>query len=509
MTDLLPWALLAAYGLFFFVASPSSRDASGFYGGTGRDGRSPGDVTLFATVFISWIFAKSVTNATNLAAEFGLPGAVAYGAYWLSIPVAGAVVVALRSRFGARSLPEWVAGTYGRAAAGAFLLALLIRLYNEVWSNTAVVAAYFGPRQSTTFYAAALAFTALTLLYTLKGGLRSSIFTDGVQAALFGLFLVAVVAVGLPASSGGVGPGGGADIGRMLSTGSWTLSGGLDLALVAVLQSVSYPFHDPVLTDRGFLAGERATLRAFFWAGALGFVAIVLFGAIGLPAHLAGLGFDDDAPRAVAAALGSGVLLLVNVVMLTSAGSTLDSTFSSIAKAAHLDGRRVMFGSGAGPAGARAGSAAGGAAGDAADGTAGGSDAAGGGGRSPDGSGPLPGSLGPGRWAMVAAAVVGNLPLFFGAEILQATTISGTMVVGLAPVFVLGLFLDAPPASFHLAFWPGLAVGVAEAAGLVPAALGVGDGSHATLLGANLWGLLVVTVLFLVPWALQRIPGNP
>jgi hypothetical protein len=110
---------------------------------------------------------------------------------------------------------------------------------------------------------------------------------------------------------------------------------------------------------------------------------------------------------------------------------------------------------------------------------------------------------------MVAAAVLGNLPLFFGAEILQATTISGTMVVGLAPIFVLGLFLDAPPASFHLAFWPGLAVGVAEAAGLVPAALGIGGGSYATLLGANLWGLVLVSVLFLVPWAVRRTAGNP
>ncbi|MFW6193713.1 MAG: sodium:solute symporter family transporter, partial [Gemmatimonadota bacterium] len=343
MSDLLSWALLAAYGLVFVAASPSSDDAAGFYAGRGRDGRSPGDVTLFATVFISWIFAKSVTNSANLAAEFGLPGAVAYGAYWLAIPVAGVVVVALRSRFGARSLPAWVAGRYGRMAAGAFLLALLIRLYNEVWSNTAVVATYFGPRQSAAFYAAALAFTALTLLYTLKGGLRSSIFTDGVQAALFGLFLVAVVAVGLPASAGGVG-GRGADLARMASSGSWTLSGGLDLALVAVLQSLSYPFHDPVLTDRGFIAGERATLRAFLWAGVLGFVAIVLFGTVGLPAHLEGLEFDDDAPRVVAAAVGSGALLLVNVVMLTSAGSTLDSAFSSIAKAVHLDGRRVLHG---------------------------------------------------------------------------------------------------------------------------------------------------------------------
>ena len=469
MTGWIPWLLLLVYGAVFLAVAPRSRDAGGFYRGRDEAGRSPSRATLFATVFISWIFAKSVTNAANLAAAHGLPGAVAYGAWWLSIPVAGAVIVGLRSRTGARSLPAWVAGRYGRAAAGAFLLALMLRLYNEVWSNAAVVASYFGPRDSASFYAAALAFTLLTLLYTLKGGLRSSILTDAIQAGLFALFLAGVVAIGLPASAAEAGgsEGGGAGLGRMLASGSWTLRGGMDLLLVGLLQSVSYPFHDPVLTDRAFLASERATLKAFFWAGAAGFVAIVVFGGIGIPAHLSGLAFEDDAPRAVAAALGTGVLLLVNVVMLTSAGSTLDSTFSSLAKAVEVDGRRLLR---AGPAeGLETG-----------------------------------GSVGVGRWAMVAAAVVGNLPLFFGARILQATTVSGTMVLGLGPIFVLGLFLRAPPASFHLAFWTGAAVGVAEAAGWIPPALAIGDGRYAALLGANLWGLVLATGLFLLPWARRR-----
>ena len=70
---------------------------------------------------------------------------------------------------------------YGRLAALAFTLAILIRLYNEVWSNTAVVGAYYGKAGEWTFIAAALLFTAATLVYALKGGLRSSIVTDVIQ----------------------------------------------------------------------------------------------------------------------------------------------------------------------------------------------------------------------------------------------------------------------------------------------------------------------------------------
>jgi hypothetical protein len=41
------------------------------------------------SIFISWIFAKSVTNAANLGASYGIVGGLAYASYWLSIPVGG------------------------------------------------------------------------------------------------------------------------------------------------------------------------------------------------------------------------------------------------------------------------------------------------------------------------------------------------------------------------------------------------------------------------------------
>jgi Na+/proline symporter len=445
-----PWLLLAVYGVALVWLAPASRDPAGFYQGRDERGREPTLGYLFGSLFIAWIFAKSVTNAANLGAELGMPGAVAYAAYWLSIPVGGLVIVAIRRRSGARSLADWLTGKYGRAAALTFLLAVLIRLYNEVWSNTTVVGSYFGEKGSPAYYGGALAFTALTLAYTLKGGLRSSIWTDAIHAGIFGVFLVLTASVVLTRAAGG-------GLGRVATAGSWTLAGGVDLLLVALLQSLSYPFHDPVLTDRGFLADARTTIRAFLLAGAVGAVAIVIFGIVGVTAFLSGAPVRDDAPRVVAASLGTGVLVMVNVVMLTSAGSTVDSAFSAVAKAVSVD-------------------------------------ATGGAGR----------GVTAGRIAMAAAAILGNLPLFAGAGILQATTISGTMVLGLAPVFLLGLLLDAPPLSFHLAFWTGIAAGLVEVLGLVPPALAIGTGKYAALLGVNLWGLVLASALFLLPVVVRR-----
>jgi hypothetical protein len=67
----------------------------------------------------------------------------------------------------------------------------------------------------------------------------------------------------------------------------------------------------------------------------------------------------------------------------------------------------------------------------------------------------------------VAIALLGNLPLLsiylgdqVGPAIIQATTISGTMVMGLAPIFLLAFVRGAGPLSFHLSFWPGLTFGI-------------------------------------------------
>ena len=127
------------------------KDEAGFFRGHDEQGRPASEWALMMSIFISWIFAKSVTNAANLGASYGVVGGLAYAAYWLSIPVAGLVIYRLRTREGATGLVPFLIGKYGRGAALAFSLAILIRLFNEVWSNTAVVGGYYGASGSAGF----------------------------------------------------------------------------------------------------------------------------------------------------------------------------------------------------------------------------------------------------------------------------------------------------------------------------------------------------------------------
>jgi solute:Na+ symporter, SSS family len=108
------WGFLLAYGAVMYAVSPRSRSASGFFAGTDDAGRPATEWALMCSIFVSWIFAKSVTNAANLGAAHGVVGGLAYATYWLSIPVAGFVIYRLRTRYGATGLVPFLIGRYGR-----------------------------------------------------------------------------------------------------------------------------------------------------------------------------------------------------------------------------------------------------------------------------------------------------------------------------------------------------------------------------------------------------------
>jgi len=106
--------------------------------------------------------------------------------------------------------------------------------------------------------------------------------------------------------------------------------------------------------------------------------------------------------------------------------------------------------------------------------------------------------------AMISIAAIGNLPIIAGIDIVKATTISETITMGLAPVFLLHQWADRSPWRFPLSFWGGISIGLAFAAERVPNGHTIGDGTYALLLGANAHGLVICTIGFLLPLALRR-----
>ena len=450
-TGIFFWGFLIVYGIVMFALSPKTVSLDGFFKGADKKGRDANPWMIMASIFIAWIFAKSVTNAANMGQSFGIVGGVGYAVYWLCIPLTGYALYRLRRKFGAKSMVGFLTDHYGVAAAFCFSAAILVRLFNEVWSNTSVVGAYYGASGTAPFIIAALLFTAITVAYCCWSGMRGSLITDIAQAIMFAVLLIVVLFMIVPQDG----------LGTMLATGSWTLEGGVDFIIGAGLQCLSYGFHDAVLTDRGFICEEKKMLKAFTIAGILGFIAILLFSLIGVHSMLNGLVTKGvDAPVVVAQSLGIVAFFLMAVIMISTAGSTLDSTFTALSKLTARD---------------------------------------------------LPGILGKtpkmnprviGIIFMIVFGVVGNLPMIMGASIITATTISGTMIMGLGPIFLMHGRRGIKPTlvGFMLSFWIGMILGiwdVIDASSL--AFMNIGEGHYANFLGVNLWGAIACWIAYIVP----------
>ena len=468
LSTAITWALLAGYGYFIYrvvqTTTPVKVSASEFFEGQSQRGRAPGLWLLVSSASISWIFAKSIDNAASLGSTFGIAGGIGYAIYYLSFITAAIAIYYIRTRGGHRSIPEFLVSKYGQVCARLFLLAIAIRLLNEVWSNTKVFSLYFGPEGSSGYWFAALLVTAFTVYYSLLGGLRSSLLTDGAQMVLAAVLLVVILAT--------LGPGLAAQ--GLPQTEPDTTLAGLTFCELAFVQVFSYPFHDPVMTDRAFITGPKTMVKGFVLAGIISGGFIFLFSSVGLYARA--FGVEGHPTLAVPISLGLPMVLTFNAIMLTSAGSTLDSTFSSVAKLGARDWNNHK-------------------------------------------GIPTERQARLGRWWIVAIALLGNLPLLsiylgdnVGPAIIQATTISGTMVMGLAPIFLLAFIPRTGRLSFHLAFWPGLAFGVLRvlenvmSASIFPIWLAIGGGKYALDLGVNLYGVLICTGGYLLGAALNRSP---
>ncbi len=458
---LAPWVVLVVYCAMTWIAVPRRVSSFQFFDGRAGTGKPPGLWLVAASAAITWIFAKSIVNASDLSFNFGVIGGIGYTIYYFSFVVAGVAIYLLRIKGGYHSLPHFLTEKYGGTAARLFLLVVGFRLINEVWSNTKVMALYFGPEGSFDYWFAAFLVTVYTVSYAWSGGMRASLLTDRIQTIMAFVLLGLVLALLFP----------GLEARGLPAVPPDTHAAGLTFCLLAMVQIWSYPFHDPVLTDRGFLSPPPQMLKSFLIAAVLSGGFIFLFSIIGLYGRAFGL----PAPSSIGvpAAFGLLMLMVFNGIMLLSGGSTIDSTFTSVAKLAARDWRN-------------------------------------------DYGEPVGRHLSTGRIAVLVVAIVGNLPLLTlylgdkaGPAVIAATTISGTMVMGLAPIFLLAWLRPAGALSFHLAFWPGLIIGVLRTietfakVQIFPSELALGAGHYAPDLGVNVYGVLICTSGYLLGAALS------
>lgn len=389
---------LCGLALLSLAASPRVRTVEGFFLGVDDTGKPPGLWTLVLSQVTTWIFARSLLNAALLGYAFGIAGALGYTAYYLSFLTGGLIVDRLRFARGYPNIQSFMRDEYGAFGVVTYNILIGLRLVSEVFANLLVVGLIFGTTGSTGYYLSIAFVTAITLVYSLLGGLRASLRTDVVQMLLFlAMLAVIMTVVWLKPDFSTF---------AIMSSSPAIVSPGWALLAVALLQIISYPMHDPVMMDRGWLADRKTSFMSFvhaFWLSAL---CILAFGLVGVYA-----GLHKNAGEAMMQTFerlfDRNTLVLINIALLVSAMSTLDSALASAAKLAIVDMKSAQP------------------------------------------------TLANGRIAMTAFTAGGLLLLLTGSkDLFAAVAISGTAAMFLTPVVIFRLFanIKAPLWSYKLSF---------------------------------------------------------
>ncbi|MEL6287538.1 MAG: sodium:proline symporter [Pseudomonadota bacterium] len=396
-------AILIATTIAMIVASVllSSRaeNAAAFYSGKDARGVAPGVMALTLSQVTTWIFARSIMNAAILGYFYGIGGALAYAAYYLSFVTGAAIVDSLRFRHGYNSIQQFLADRFGLSGPAAYNFVTGVRLLSEVFANLLVIGAIFGAAGTLAYTGAVIAIAVSVLAYAGRGGLHAAIRTDVLQMVVFLAVLAVLIAASL---TSGV-----FDFEAIAASSPAIDNPGWVLLAVALLQVWSYPMHDPVMMDRGLIADRATTRASFLHAAWVSVLCIMAFGVIGTMAGIAKLP-GEDLMATFTRVYGIWPVLLFNIALIISCMSTLDSTLASASKLAVVD-----MGTGAA-------------------------------------------TTQNGRIAMALFMAGGTLMVFVGSkDLFSAVAVSGTASMFLAPVVFFSLWLgwrDVPTWSYLTAF---------------------------------------------------------
>lgn len=321
-------ALVSALALVSVFLSRKVNHENSFFKGRSAEGLAPGLLTLIFSQVTTWIFARSLLNAAILGFYYGIWGTLAYAAYYLSFLTGGKIVDHLRFEQGYESVQAFLIDRFGQWGSRCYNFVIGVRLVSEVFANLLVIGILFGAAGTQSYTLAVVGLAIVTLIYSMLGGLQASLRTDFFQMMVF----IAVLAVLLALVAGG-----GHFNADLIAFKPFEISDpGPILLIVALLQVWSYPMHDPVMMDRGFLADRETTRRSFIHAAWISSICIIAFGSLGVIAGANAIS-GEDMNQALTRLLGELPMFLFSASLIISAMSTLDSTLTSSAKMMVVD----------------------------------------------------------------------------------------------------------------------------------------------------------------------------
>ncbi|TXR54631.1 sodium:solute symporter family transporter [Reinekea thalattae] len=299
-------------------------------------------LTLLATTLGTWV----LFGPAELATWGGISGVIGYA---LGVLVPGLVMIPLGKRIrqlmpNGHTLTEFVYARYGRGVYLFVLAIMLFYLFIGLAAGLTGIAQIVALIAPVPLWLTASIVIVATLLYTLYGGLKVSIFTDRLQMLIILPFIVLVLVLGWYATGGAAPVVEGLQqkaahlINPFESSG---IKAGITFFLAVALTGLFYQG----TWQRVFAAKDsKALASGFLLSGLIGFPIIVALGLFGLA--FVGLSLPGTGATALFSVLldGAPYALLVGLVFfgLALIMSSADSSVSSFHSLFIIDIKRLL-----------------------------------------------------------------------------------------------------------------------------------------------------------------------
>ena len=299
-------------------------------------------LTLLATTMGTWILFGPAQAAT-----WGGIGAIT--GYALGVLVPRLIMIPLGGRIRelmpeGHTLTEFVLGRYGRGMYGFVLVIMMFYMFIALTAGLTAIAQMVALLAPVPLWVTAGIVMGATLLYTLYGGLRVTIFTDRVQMLVILPFLLLLMMFGWQAT-GGLGPviaGLQEKAPQLLNPLDTTgLKSGLTFFIAVVLTGLFYQG----TWQRVFAARDNKVIRnGFILSGLISFPIIFIMGLFGLA--FVGLDLPGDGSVALFSVLMPNMPLWFAIGLLPFGlaliMSSADSTISGLSSMMVVDLRRLL-----------------------------------------------------------------------------------------------------------------------------------------------------------------------
>lgn len=348
------WALIVAFGLFFFGATwlasrrPARAGERESKEGFLMAGRRLGWVQAAFSIAATWIWAPALFVAAQQGYQHGW-----VGVFWFTVPnIACLVVFAFFAKRARAMFPEGftlssaASARYSSRVQVLYLIALIglavASFAVQLLAGAVVVTALTG----IPFGAVTLALSVVALSYTAYAGLRGSVVTDWLQMlviALVGFGLAAAVAVVAGPSTIGAGLAGADGLYTSLTSGPGAaVFWGFGLSTTIGL--LSGPFGDQSFWQRAWAVEERDVRRSFILGAGIFAIVPVVMATLGFAAAGGGLLVEDPQLtnlEAILAWLPEWTVVLFLLYVFSGLVSTMSSQLSALSTFAGHDFSRM------------------------------------------------------------------------------------------------------------------------------------------------------------------------